>query len=280
MDIRTVTASVVGGVGSAVILHPLDTILTLRQTSLSNSYVLPFRHYWRGLTASIVFSTPAFATYLVTYRQMKKELAPYFESDSAGTYLGAGITAEVVSNVFFTPMDNIKGRMQIKGGNQRVSTIGIMKGIYRANGITGFFRGYGVNFAIYTPSSLCFWYCYENLKTFLHKRKAKGQNLSASDYAFASSAATVLSESTSNFLDVVRTRQQLAVSEEIRRLRPNDERGLWQISKNLVKEAGLFRALVKGLHIRLLYSLPSGALAMTIVELVNPDISESLSEIL
>lgn len=117
----------------------------------------------------------------------------------------------------------------------------------------------------------------EHMKSFLKDRSdtsldtSHKQPLTASKYAVASAVAGVTSATVSNFLDVVKTRQQLAVADEIGRLRPDDKLGVWQVTRNFLKEAGVFRALFKGLHMRLMYSLPSGVLSMVIVEALKPE---------
>lgn len=117
------------------------------------------------------------------------------------------------------------------------------------------------------------------MKKYMRKRSnfesggsTSSQDLSTLQYAAASSFATFASETISNFLDVVKTRQQLAFSAEIKALRPDDSNSLILVAKNLIKEAGVLGALTKGLHLRLLYALPTGVLSMVIVESIKPDI--------
>ncbi|KAK9365412.1 mitochondrial carrier domain-containing protein [Lipomyces kononenkoae] len=299
MDFATVAASVAGSVGSAVVFHPLDTLLTLRQTSVSRSYILPFQQYWRGVTISALMSTPAFTLYLVSYRQAKHEFAPYLGTNSGLNYIASGVCAEITSSVLFTPMENIKGRLQLKNGPGIESTRELIVNIYKNEGFKSFFRGYWMSLAIYTPNSVCYWYIYENMKAFMRRRNIErrrdGNNssnsllppstssessitpspdLTVAQYALASSVATLGGETVCNFLDIVRTRQQLATSDEIKRIRPDDQHGLLTVARNLIKEHGLVRSIFKGLHLRLMYALPTGVLSMVIVEQIKPDIGD------
>ncbi|KAK7206874.1 mitochondrial carrier domain-containing protein [Myxozyma melibiosi] len=284
-DIGTAAAAVAGAVGSSVVFHPLDTILTLQQTSVSNKYIIPFPQYWRGVTVSALLTTPAFTVYLLSYRQAKKELSSQYGSDSAITYGLSGIFAELTSSVLWTPMEVIKGRMQLISSPGMVSTTKTIAQIYKEEKIRGFFRGYWMSLAMYTPATICYWYTYENLKTYMRQRQKRKaalasssssppptQDLSALQYALASSVATIAGETITNFLDVVKTRQQLACSAEVRALRPDDSASVARVARNLIREVGVFRALFKGLHVRLLYALPTGVLSMVIVESIKPDI--------
>lgn len=245
--------------------HPLDTIRTLQQTSTNFNYVLPLHRYWRGLGASVALTTPAFTTYMVSYRQCKRYLTPYFGDDSLANYVISGAVAEIASSFIWTPMEVIKGRMQISAKN--ISTNQIIRHIYKTEGITGFFRGYFMGIVVFLPHSVVWWVTYENAKKWLEQH----QELGLKEYAISSAAATTTASVASNFLDVVKTRQQLAVSDEISSMRPDDQKSVVQVGRNLIKEVGLFRALFKGLHIRLLHSLPSSVLSMIIVETLNPD---------
>ncbi|KAJ8101751.1 mitochondrial carrier domain-containing protein [Lipomyces tetrasporus] len=290
MDFATISAAVAGSVGSAVVFHPFDTLLTLRQTSISTSYILPFRQYWRGVTISTLLSTPAYALYLVSYRQAKKEFAPYLGADSGLNYVASGVAAEITSSVLFTPMENIKGRLQLKNGSGHESTSELIKNMYKHEGLRSFFRGYWMSLLIYTPNSVFYWYIYENLKNIMRRPSYTelpdeypassassvpiSRDLTAAQYAIASSIATVGGESISNFFDIIKTRQQLALSDEIKRMRPDDQHGLLNVAQNLIKEEGIVRALFKGLHIRLMYALPVGVLSMVIVEKLKPDVDD------
>ncbi|KAG5363897.1 putative mitochondrial carrier C4G8.08 [Yarrowia sp. B02] len=269
MDLGTIMASVAGAVGSKIVFHPLDTIRTLQQTSTNFNYILPLHRYWRGLGASVALTTPAFTTYMVSYRQCKRFLTPYLGDDSMANYVISGAVAELASSFIWTPMEVIKGRMQISAKN--VSTLQIIKRIYATEGIRGFFRGYVMGIVVFLPHSVVWWVTYEKTKAWMEKRG----DLGLKEYAVSSAAATCTASVASNFLDVVKTRQQLAVSDEIKGMRPDDQKSVVQVGKNLIKEVGLGRALFKGLHIRLLHSLPSSVLSMIIVETLNPDTKKS-----
>lgn len=211
---------------------------------------------------------------MVAYRQTKRELTPHFGSDALSTYILSGAAAELASSFIWTPMEVVKGRMQISQSG--MSTFDVLKSIHGSEGFKGFFRGYWMGIAVFVPHSVVWWITYEKAKTFIIKTKlppgSTNADLTPIQIAGASVVGTVAATSAANFLDVVKTRQQLAVSDEIRHLRPDDTKGVLTVARNLIREAGLFRAMVKGLHIRLMHALPSGVLSMVIVETLNPDV--------
>ncbi|KAK9323976.1 mitochondrial carrier domain-containing protein [Lipomyces orientalis] len=281
MDLATIAAAVAGAVGSRVAFHPLDTIRTLQQTSVATGYRLPFAQYWRGLPAAVGFTTPAFTIYLVSYRQAKKDLEPYLGNDTALNYIVSGAIAEFTSSVLWTPMEVVKGNMQLKSESKTGGTWAMIKQMYQTQGLKGFYRGYWVGLAVFTPHSIVWWYTYEKMKIYLKSTNALNESLAgstsssldltASQYAIASAVSGTAAGTASNFLDVLKTRQQLAIAVEVSRLRPDDQLGLWKVAKNLIREVGIVRAMFKGLHVRLMYSLPSGILSMVIVEKLKPE---------
>lgn len=287
----------------------MDTIRTLQQTTPNFKYNLPFKRYWSGLTASVVLTAPAFTAYMVAYRQTKRELTPILGSDALSNYIISGAVAELASSFIWTPMEVVKGRVQLSNGNVNTqtttktpplniaagaaqqlnnnttkahvntSTIKTIQEIYRTDGgIKGFFRGYWMGIVVFVPHSIFWWTTYEKSKTFLVNHflpeGSTNHDLTSTHIAIASIVGTTAATSAANFLDVVKTRQQLAVSEELKKLRPDDSKSVWIVARNLIRENGVFRAMVKGLHIRLLHALPSGVLSMVIVETLNPDVSE------
>jgi solute carrier family 25 iron transporter 28/37 len=255
------------------VFYPLDTIRTLQQTSTNFSYVLPLPRYFQGLGASVALSTPAFAVYMVSYRQCKQLLTPYLGETALMNYIASGSVSQILSSFIWTPMEVIKGRMQIQQG--RRNTIRTMGHIYKTDGIRGFFRGYWIGIAVFLPHSVVWWTSYERIKQFF---QTQNPSLGPLEYGISSCAASASAAIVSNFLDVVKTRQQLAASEEITKIRPDDRMGIFKIARNLIREVGFCRALFKGLHIRLSHSLPSSALAMIIVESVNPDRTTTTDE--
>lgn len=253
---------------------------------------MPIRRYWSGIGPSVALTTPAFTIYMVAYRQTKHELAPVFGHDALATYIFSGAAAELSSSFIWTPMEVVKGRTQLS--EARMSTLSVVRSIYRAEGIKGFFRGYGVGVSIYVPHSVVWWIAYEKTKKALSKNRwlhtlfgpnahlaqqgNENGKLSPLLVALSSATATTSATCTTNFLDVVKTRQQLATSNEIKNMRPDEAHGgVLTVARNLIKEVGLFRAAVKGLHIRLLNSIPSSILAMMIVETLKPDVNASVN---
>lgn len=267
MDVETVGASVVASVASKVVFHPIDTIRTIKQASVVRGRV-PLRMYWNGLLPSTMFAVPGFTAYLVAYRQTKSWLSSTLGATSITNYVISGAMAELASSFIWTPMEVLKGRMQISSTRQRMRTI--MKDIYLNEGMVGFFRGYWMGIVVFLPHSIVWWVSYENVKLAL-SNTWPSPSMFLVNNMMAAGTASVTAGTFTNFLDVIKTRQQLAYSKEIGGLRPDDKQGVIRIAFNLIKEGGMFRAVFKGLGSRLVCAVPSSMFTMAIVEMMHPD---------
>lgn len=158
MDIGTLTASVSSSLLSRLICYPLDTIAVQHTSSTRRPLLsVPLSSYYRGLPVSLVITTPAVALYLCTYRQSKETLTPYL-GDTTITYVSAGVVAEVVSSLLWTPLEVIKARLQISKSVEDGRLMGNLRSIWRGEGYRGFYRGYGLGLAIYIPCEFAFWF--------------------------------------------------------------------------------------------------------------------------
>lgn len=266
MDFATIASSIVASTSSRLVFHPIDTLRTIGQTT-GGSYRMPLPRYWSGLLPGIGLSVPGFTAYLVAYRQCKGELTPYFGAASLPNYIISGSVAELASSMVWTPTEVLKGRLQIAAKSQ--TTWELVSGIYRLEGIRGFFHGYFMGLVVFLPHSVIWWVSYENLR--LKLSNGDIASLSPGKTALSAMGATSTAVVCTNFLDVIKTRQQLAHSPEVAKLRPSDTLGVRTIAINLLRENGVIRGLTKGMGLRLMSTVPSSALSMAIMETLHPD---------
>lgn len=266
MDFATIASSVVSSASARLVFHPIDTLRTIKQTT-GGSYHMPIHRYWSGLFPAIGLSVPGFTAYLVAYRQSKAQLSPYLGPTSLANYIVSGSVAEIASSCVWTPTEVLKGRMQIASESQ--TSWQLVRSIYKLEGIRGFFHGYFLGLVVFLPHSVLWWVTYERIRQYICE--GDFNKLQPQHHAVSAALATANAVVWTNFLDVVKTRQQLAYSPEVARLRPSDTKGARVIALNLIKECGLFRALTIGMGMRMLSTVPSSALAMAIMETLHPD---------
>ncbi|KAI8824529.1 mitochondrial carrier domain-containing protein [Fimicolochytrium jonesii] len=148
----TIVASAIAAVIARGSTHPLDTLKVRLQTAIAPPHSsTSTRHahsdatglyglsawggFWfivrnegigslyKGFSTGLIFAVPAIITYLSTYEWTKTHLG--FVGDPATSsiiHLLAGALAELLSNVFWCPMEVIKSRQQAQVGSGHMPT--------------------------------------------------------------------------------------------------------------------------------------------------------------
>lgn len=252
-----------GAVASRLLCHPIDTITVHKQTIGKFSFkTMPLKAYYRGLPISLTLITPATCLYLSTYVEAKRRFKPSV-GEGAILYSICGMTAEVVSSFVWTPLEVIKARTQI---SQKGSVINTISTLARSEGLKGFYRGYWMGVAIYLPTTVSWWVCYEESKKYLQKQSNWDISVIA---PICSALGTVVATTISTPLDIVKTRYQVATSSAMRKaeygLQAEKELGILEIAKLLFSKHGV-KGFTRGLFTRMCYIMPSGMISMSVFE--------------
>jgi solute carrier family 25 iron transporter 28/37 len=190
--------------------------------------------------------------------------------DSTWNYVAAGTVAELVSSLLWTPLEVIKARLQISRTGQDGKLLYQLRNIARTEGIKGFYRGYLMGLAIYTPYSLASWTVYENAK------KLPIDVSYTTKVAVSAGLSTVSVQALVYPFDLVKTRYQVATSATVAAIsakseRASDQLGVRQILKNVMKESGR-KGFYAGFLPRLMCAFPSSVLTMSVIEYLKPDV--------
>ncbi|KAI9304087.1 mitochondrial carrier domain-containing protein [Cunninghamella echinulata] len=121
VDLYFIFASSVAAIIARLVTHPIDTIKTRLQVSRVNTTIkdilrsAPLISLFDGLAITLLLCVPALTVYLSSYDTTKQILSEKLEWDkaSAGTYMVAGLVAEALAGIFFTPMEVLKNRLQV-----------------------------------------------------------------------------------------------------------------------------------------------------------------------
>ncbi|KAJ3178042.1 hypothetical protein HDU87_003820 [Geranomyces variabilis] len=156
---KTVLSSALAGLIARGATHPLDTIKVRLQTALppppspsspssssSSSTTIHglrawsafthitrtegFRVLYAGLPTALIWAVPATVVYLCTYEGVRAWLGGAEADTSSAVHLVAGAVAELVSNVFWCPMEVVKSRQQadLAGRRRRAAARGRGRG--------------------------------------------------------------------------------------------------------------------------------------------------------
>ncbi|KAJ3369907.1 hypothetical protein GGF31_004982 [Allomyces arbusculus] len=128
-------ASSVAALAARMTTHPMDTVKTriqadagLRETPVGARTALldifrseGLRGLYRGLPVALVFSVPAVSIYLYAYDETKRVLAAgvgpvQVAETSPVAHFTAAVLAEMLSGLFWTPLEMIKNRQQMGHG--------------------------------------------------------------------------------------------------------------------------------------------------------------------
>eukprot|EP01084_Bolivina_argentea_P136065 239670_1 len=128
---------------------------------------------YRGVTISAIAGCPASCLYFTSYESTRRHLNKY-EYFNTNAYLSdfcGGLMAEVVSCVFWVPIDVIKERMQIQSQldpqHRYKSTSDAIYRMMKFEGRNGLYRAYGATIISFGPFSALYLMMYEQFKHLL-----------------------------------------------------------------------------------------------------------------
>ena len=129
------------------------------------------RSLWRGLTATLLMSTPSNIIYFTAYDTLRNHLLNYsskLSTESASTLMSltpilAGCTARSMSTVLVSPIELIRTRSQAST-TANASILDQLKQEINRGGVKSLFRGLIPSLCRDVPFSAIYWSSYERLK--------------------------------------------------------------------------------------------------------------------
>jgi solute carrier family 25 iron transporter 28/37 len=300
-------AGSVAGITEHVCLYPVDTIKTHMQAYRSSSahgsqnpmmVVAAIRADFgalgllRGLPAVVCAVGPAHAAQFALYEHVKASLEPLEERGQAGRENGLVSTAlvELIKNgaiagaagwtahdTIMTPCDVIKQRMQL-GCYDSVGHC--VREIMAKEGFVAFYRSYPTTLAMNIPFGSVFCSCNNVIKKSLGLAESgtPSEKLRVLPWYFLSAGmSSAVAAFITQPLDIIKTRLQ--TQDVMERLYETEGRkdspfqkpryaGFSGVLKVLYAEDGL-RGFYRGVHMRMLMNIPSGALSWGTYEFVK-----------
>ncbi|KAA8498969.1 putative S-adenosylmethionine carrier 2, chloroplastic [Porphyridium purpureum] len=221
---RSALAGALAGMNTSILLHPLDTIKTMRQTDpranrgifLTGKRIVESRG-WRALYAgmwpSMLGSAPSSAVYFGTYEYVRNRLAASGSVDlhistlRLPINLVAAASGNIASSFIFVPKEVIKQRLQ---SNYAPNVFAVVRKLYAELGFVGFYAGYLATLFRNVPSNALKFVLYEEAKRLLFIRHGKRQDattqLSPVEHVVAGAFAGMISSSITTPMDVCKTK--------------------------------------------------------------------------
>ncbi|XP_057436148.1 uncharacterized protein LOC130728640 [Lotus japonicus] len=204
---------------------------------------------YRGFGTVITGAIPARVIFLTTLETTKaaafRMLEPFRLSEATQVAVAngfAGMTSSLFAQSVFVPIDVVSQKLMVQGysGNAQYSGgLDVARNILRADGIRGFYRGFGLSVVTYSPSSAVWWASYGSSQRFIWRfldQGATGEDTpSLQKIMLVQATGGVIAGATSSCittpLDTIKTRLQVMGHEK--------RSSIKQVAKDLINEDGL-----------------------------------------
>lgn len=187
-----------------VLLYPIDTIKTRRQSPQGFSAAGAYGGLSRGLGAAAVGSAPGAALFFSVYETLKPFISSKLPAaNPVVAHMIAAAAGETASCLVRVPTDTLKTKMQAGGGIETISST--LRLVLSEPGLFGgLYRGYGITLLREIPFALIQFPIYEWAKVEWSKRQ--GSPVTPVQAAGCGSLGGAIAAGLTTPLDVIRTR--------------------------------------------------------------------------
>lgn len=219
-SLRLAAAGALAGMFTNTLLHPLDTVKTLRQTNPGSyrgvfpsiSTIVRTRGaiaLYAGIAPALLGSALSSALYFGVYELIKSNLHTIAPSAFSAPRTRAPLTAlsaacgNIASSVLFVPKEVVKQRMQ--AGLHHGTFFSAAAAVIRTSGPGALYRGYKATLLRNIPSTMIRFALYEEFKLIASRANPRSK-LSPPEYITAGALAGAFSSACTTPMDVVKTR--------------------------------------------------------------------------
>ena len=220
------------------------------------------RNLFRGIGFVASGAGPAHACYYTTYETFKRQIGKYiFDPESQATYAVSGAFATLVHDLFMTPVDAVKQRLQTFRSPYS-SVYHAIHGMYGKEGIRAFYRSFTTQLTMNIPTQSTNFVVYETVHLLLNPDKYYNPKVHVIAGCFAGASAAVISTP----MDVAKTLlnvQEKCVSKKIE----NQPIVGMVNSFFLIYKTNGIHGFTRGLRARVVYLTPSTGISWSVYEL-------------
>lgn len=272
------TAGAVAGILEHTLMYPVDSVKT-RMQSLQPDPKAQYRGVYealcrivrteglmrplRGLNVTMLGAGPAHALYFACYERMKRSLSDIIQNGGNSHIANglAGSLATVLHDAVMNPAEVVKQRMQMYNSPYR-GLLDCVRTVRRTEGLAAFYRSYSTQLTMNIPFQAVHFITYELMQEQLNPRR----QYHPGSHILSGAAAGAVSAAVTTPLDVCKT--LLNTQENVVLSSVN-------VSGHLSGMANAFRtvyrlggpsAFFKGVQARVIYQMPSTAIAWSVYE--------------
>jgi len=225
----------------------------------------------------VVGAGPAHAMYFACYEKMKRVLSGTKNGSKKPIAQGsAGAMATLLHDAIMVPADVVKQRLQVYGSPYK-NSLHCISEVCKREGIRAFYRSYGTQLTMNVPFQAMHFVIYEAMIELTNKKR----EYNPPSHMISGAVAGAVAAAITNPLDVCKTllntQEPLLSSTSGSSLKSSQQiRGLVGAATMIYSCCGS-RGFFQGLQARVMYTMPSTAIAWSVYELFKYLINERSS---
>ncbi|XP_072835289.2 mitoferrin-1 [Pogona vitticeps] len=272
------TAGAVAGVLEHTVMYPMDSVKTRMQSlqpdpkaRYSGAFealrtIVQTEGVWRplrGINVTVVGAGPAHALYFACYEKMKRTLSDIIHH-RGNSHLANGIAgsmATLLHDGVMNPAEVVKQRMQMYNSPYK-SVLECMRTVYRTEGLGAFYRSYTTQLTMNIPFQAIHFITYEFMQEWWnpHRQYSPGTHVMSGAVAGAVAAAATTP------LDVCKTLLNTQENMVLTSVNVSGHLSGMANAFRTVYQLGGVAGYFKGVQARMLYQMPSTAIAWSVYE--------------
>ncbi|KAL7390976.1 hypothetical protein ABVT39_002163 [Epinephelus coioides] len=272
------TAGAVAGILEHTVMYPVDSVKT-RMQSLQPDPNAQYRSVYqalkriiqtegvfrplRGLNITMMGAGPAHALYFACYERVKRSLSDVIQS-GGNSHLANGIAgsvATVLHDAVMNPAEVIKQRMQMYNSPYR-GLWDCLQTVRRTEGVRAFYRSYSTQLTMNIPFQAVHFITYELMQEQLNPQR----HYHPGTHIVSGAAAGAVSAAITTPLDVCKTLLNTQENVALNSMNISGHLSGMANAFRTVYRLGGLAAFFKGAQARVIYQMPSTAIAWSVYE--------------
>ncbi|XP_058492648.1 mitoferrin-1 [Solea solea] len=272
------TAGAVAGILEHTVMYPVDSVKT-RMQSLQPDPNAQYRSVYgalkriiktegifrplRGLNITMMGAGPAHALYFACYERVKRSLSDVIQSGGNSHVANgiAGSVATVLHDAVMNPAEVVKQRMQMYNSPYR-GLLDCVQTITRTEGVGAFFRSYSTQLTMNIPFQAVHFITYELMQEQLNPDR----HYHPGSHIVSGAAAGAVSAAITTPLDVCKTLLNTQENVALNSMNISGHLSGMANAFRTVHRLGGMAAFFKGVQARVIYQMPSTAIAWSVYE--------------
>ncbi|KAG7480727.1 hypothetical protein MATL_G00059350 [Megalops atlanticus] len=272
------TAGAVAGILEHTVMYPVDSVKT-RMQSLQPDPKAQYRSVYealcrivrtegllrplRGLNITMMGAGPAHALYFACYERVKRALSDVIQNGGNSHIANgvAGSLATVLHDAVMNPAEVVKQRMQMYNSPYR-GLLDCVRTVRRTEGLAAFYRSYSTQLTMNIPFQAVHFITYELMQEQLNPHR----QYHPASHILSGAAAGAVSAAVTTPLDVCKTLLNTQENVALSSVHISGHlSGMVNAFRTVYRLGGL-PAFFKGVQARVIYQMPSTAIAWSVYE--------------